>query len=383
MSKSKYILVVCLSGVLLSAVAVSAFFVLNNLAEKEDEVTSLSTHHEHSYLIETLTATCGHGGYTLYTCDCGDFYKTNDSEPLEHEYGDWGIIQAATVENEGQKERRCLHCNERVVEAIPKIENHKHKHKYKDKVVKPTCTEEGYIVHTCSTCGYKETDSEIAASGHSWSSWKTTKKATTDTPGEKTRSCKTCGAVKTEVIPKLVSDEHTHSYASTVVAPTCSDKGYTRYTCSCGASYDDNEVSALGHLYGDWTVTKQPTTTSTGTRVCVCAKCGHELTEKIDKLEPEVAEKYESYVDSRVEITTLPDGALYYHYEKVTLIDTRSWGDPPSIRITSSGGFKITYFKKDGSKVEKTLKPVDGYVNRMVIFDNGSYQTNLIGDFSD
>ncbi len=44
---------------------------------------------------------------------------------------------------------------------------------------------------------------------------------------------------------------HTHSYTSKVTAPTCTEKGYTTYTCSCGNSYKDNYVNALGHSYGE------------------------------------------------------------------------------------------------------------------------------------
>ena len=39
-----------------------------------------------------------------------------------------------------------------------------------------------------------------------------------------------------------------HNYVGEVTDPTCTDKGYTTYTCSyCGKSYVDNEVDALGH----------------------------------------------------------------------------------------------------------------------------------------
>ena len=44
--------------------------------------------------------------------------------------------------------------------------------------------------------------------------------------------CDRCG---TEVKPA-----HTHSYTETVTPPTCKDRGYTTYTCSCGDSYVDN-----------------------------------------------------------------------------------------------------------------------------------------------
>ena len=43
---------------------------------------------------------------------------------------------------------------------------------------------------------------------------------------------------------------HTHSYTPTVTAPTCTEQGYTTYTCDCGDSYVDDYVDATGeHSY--------------------------------------------------------------------------------------------------------------------------------------
>ncbi|MBR0414838.1 MAG: fibronectin type III domain-containing protein [Clostridia bacterium] len=50
-----------------------------------------------------------------------------------------------------------------------------------------------------------------------------------------------------ELIPCI-----THSFVTTVTAPTCTAKGYTTYTCSnCKYSYDDNYVNALGHDFSN------------------------------------------------------------------------------------------------------------------------------------
>ena len=51
------------------------------------------------------------------------------------------------------------------------------------------------------------------------------------------------------VVTPTPTPAHTHSYSSSVVAPTCTTGGYTLHTCSCGASYTDSETPALGH---DW-----------------------------------------------------------------------------------------------------------------------------------
>ena len=42
---------------------------------------------------------------------------------------------------------------------------------------------------------------------------------------------------------------HEHSYEAVVTAPTCTEGGYTTYTCECGDSYVADETAALGH---DW-----------------------------------------------------------------------------------------------------------------------------------
>ena len=49
---------------------------------------------------------------------------------------------------------------------------------------------------------------------------------------------------------------HTHNYASKVVQPTCTDQGYTIHTCSCGNSYKDSYVNALGHSYSGGACTR-------------------------------------------------------------------------------------------------------------------------------
>ena len=40
---------------------------------------------------------------------------------------------------------------------------------------------------------------------------------------------------------------HEHSYEAVVTAPTCTEAGYTTYTCECGESYIGDETAALGH----------------------------------------------------------------------------------------------------------------------------------------
>ncbi|MBQ7800862.1 MAG: hypothetical protein IJ375_00895 [Oscillospiraceae bacterium] len=52
-----------------------------------------------------------------------------------------------------------------------------------------------------------------------------------------------------------VTDTHEHVYESVVTAPTCTEGGYTTYTCACGDSYTGDETEALGHTFVDGTCT--------------------------------------------------------------------------------------------------------------------------------
>ena len=76
-------------------------------------------------------------------------------------------------------------------------------------------------------------------------------------------------------------EAHEHSYTAVVTAPTCTEKGYTTHTCSCGDSYVDTYTDALGHAWDSGKVTKQPTATETGVRTYTCTRCHETKTESI------------------------------------------------------------------------------------------------------
>ena len=44
-------------------------------------------------------------------------------------------------------------------------------------------------------------------------------------------------------------EAHLHSYEAVVTAPTCTEGGYTTYTCECGDSYTADETAPLGHSW--------------------------------------------------------------------------------------------------------------------------------------
>jgi len=66
-----------------------------------------------------------------------------------------------------------------------------------------------------------------------------------------------------------------HSYTQAVTAPTCTKNGYTKYTCACGDSYTTDETAATGHSYTQAVIA--PTCTKNGYTKYTCA-CGHSYT---------------------------------------------------------------------------------------------------------
>ena len=151
------------------------------------------TAHGHDFDMATVAPTCTEQGYTTYYCDgCGYSYNGDYTDALDHNF----------VNGE------CTRCHE------------EHDCEYTQTVTDPTCTEQGYTTHTC-TCGASYVDDYIDALSHNFVN------------GECTRC----------------HEEHDCEYTQTVNQPTCTEQGYTTHTCTCGNSYTDDYVDALGHNY--------------------------------------------------------------------------------------------------------------------------------------
>lgn len=74
-----------------------------------------------------------------------------------------------------------------------------------------------------------------------------------------------------------------HEYTAAVTEPTCTEKGYTTYTCSkCGAVNVSDYVDANGHDYDEWYQTKAPKEYEDGESRRDCRDCEHYETEVID-----------------------------------------------------------------------------------------------------
>ena len=81
-----------------------------------------------------------------------------------------------------------------------------------------------------------------------------------------------------------IDENHEHAYKSVVTAPTCTEQGYTTYTCACGETYVDNYVPALDHAMGAWYQIIAPTCETNGENRRDCSRCDHYETETVAAL---------------------------------------------------------------------------------------------------
>jgi len=196
--------------------------------------------HTHSYTVSVVEPSCNTGGYTEYSCECGDKYRAEETAPLSHAWGPWTTEKAATAKEGGLQKRTCSICQTTEEKKTDKV-SAGHTHIYTEQVVPPTCNAEGYTVYTCN-CGHTYTDDLVAAKDH--------------------------------------------NYTAQVVAPTCETQGYTVHKCACGKTYTDSVTQPSGHTWAAWTTVKEATETAEGLKERICSVCAKKEEQTIAKKEP-------------------------------------------------------------------------------------------------
>lgn len=160
----------------------------------------------------------------------------------------------------------------------------KHEHTWVETIIKPpTCEDPGEKEIRCSECGEVKETVKIPALSHEWIEAGIIDSPTCTDPGVRLWKCARCGAEKEEIIP---ATGHTWG-PNVVVQPECKTEGYTYHTCIvCGKNEIilGSNIPALGHDYGEWTITKQPTTATIGKKTRVCKRCGYKQYYDIPKL---------------------------------------------------------------------------------------------------
>ena len=181
---------------------------------------------------------------------------------VSHNFGEWTTTQQAMCGVGGIQTRQCKGCGYTETRTVTAKE-----HEYVSEVHSPTCTEQGYTLHTCKNCAYSYKDNYTNALGHNYTS--TVKSPTCLEQGFTTHVCTRCN--------HIYKDNYTgalgHNYTSTVKSPTCLEQGFTTHICTrCNDTYKDNYTGVLGHSYNSTVIA--PTETEQGYTLHICSVCG-------------------------------------------------------------------------------------------------------------
>lgn len=157
---------------------------------------------------------------------------------------------------------------------------------------------------------------------------------------------------------------HEHTYKTEVVAPNCTEQGYTLHTCTgCGDSYKDTYVSALGHSYGEpsW-AWSEDYTNATATFTCT------NDSEHVDTLTATVTDK----VTTPATCTT--DGEK--DYTATVTFNNQTYTDVKTVTVEKTG-----HNISDNSCVNCGQPASEGL--DMVLISEGEYTVSGIGTCTD
>ena len=248
---------------------------------KEIDNVTLKKLSQHTWVAgDEVAATCETDGYVPHTCSvCGATgAKTVTVKAFGHDYNTGVITVQPTCFVAGERVQTCRTCGKTQTVEVDKLE-----HALKlVPAVEPTCEQPGSGAgQRCSVCGYVvPIDNAIAPLGHSYGDWQTLIAATDDHAGLEIRTCDRCGKAETQDVAQKehvfgawvdnIDGTHTRTCQNTdcenkvdtqpcvydygvVNAATCTQDGYTLYTCQiCNHQLQGEHTDALGHSYGDY-----------------------------------------------------------------------------------------------------------------------------------
>ena len=302
--------------------------------------------HTHSYTPSVTAPTCTEQGYTTHTCACGDTYTDSYTEATGHNVTAW------TPNNNGTHTGTCSNGGHSVTENCS----------YTSAVTAPTCTEQGYTTYTCA-CGYSYRDTYTNATGHSYKQ----EYSHNDSYHWHDATC----SHTTEK-----SGYEQHSFTSAVTAPTCTEQGYTTYTCACGYSYKGDYVAATGHTVQNWTENDSTLYDATSCKYAVtykgeCESCHTEQSKT------EYIEKHSYYWAITTPATCTEDGVktkvcnnteCKYHTASANS-ETQSYSDPDAhtwVIDEANSTDTVTAYKcahTDCDATKKTMSAADTNVD--------------------
>ena len=285
---------------------------------KTEEIAALG--HKYDDGVVTKAPTCTEDGVKTFTClNDGSHTYTEPVPATGHAWDAGKVTKEPTYEEDGERTYTCqndkTHVHKEVIPALG--------YTFTETVVPPTCTEDGYTLHTCNenpaktyqdtpvaalghqykevttpaTCGAsgsvdnvcercndKQHVKDLPITGeHQWNEGVVTKEPTATESGIKTFTCKVCQATKTEDIPKV----HEHDYTrlgEIIEGPYCDTEGKRWMYCSYEGCNERvlMPVPAIG--YHDWDTEhteclKKATCTEKGTMLMHCKRdASHTMT---------------------------------------------------------------------------------------------------------
>lgn len=127
-------------------------------------------------------------------------------------------------------------------------------------------------------------------------------------------------------LPSETEPVHTHSYTVTVVAPTCTEVGYTLHRCSCGDSFRTDQTPMADHQYKQFEYLC-PDPESDGFQSFRCEVCGDTYREVLPSFDGnEVAAAVVKYINrfraeaGSTQLTYLPGMSQVAQYRSVQLV---------------------------------------------------------------
>lgn len=215
--------------------------------------------HNHDYFFKDYKDISeGSDGYEYYECYCG-----NDGYYVPvHYYGKENVTDP-TCTIDGNKHKTCLNCGEvEILETIPATG----KHDYKlTSTIPGTCTTAPVHTYTCSACGDNYTKEGRIEEGHIYET--TVIAPTCDEKGYTKEVCTVCG----ETTLSDFTSPKGHEFIINKSADYCSAHGTLEYACK-NCDYAETVVSDKSELITE-TVTVEPTCTKSGTKSEVCVLC--------------------------------------------------------------------------------------------------------------
>lgn len=215
----------------------------------------------------TTAPTCTEDGVKTYTCkNDASHTKTETIAKLGHKWDAGKVTKEPTYDSDGTMTFTCQNDKTHTyTETIPAK-----KYTFTVTVVDPTCTEQGYTLHTCNENAEKSyKDNYTDALGHDYK--EVTTPATCKDAGKVENICQRCG--DTQLVKDLpVTEDHKWNDGVVTKAATCTEAGEKLYTCTVCNKTKTETIEATGH---DWNETTTPATCGkAGSVDRTCKTCG-------------------------------------------------------------------------------------------------------------